>query len=295
LPAAGLTNASIATPIATPSTTTNYHVEVSDAKGCKSQDSVLVSIKQKPVFGIDPPTAGICTGESVTLTASGGDEYAWYPSNTLSNANAAVTVASPTSNTTYKVVITDNICAVADTLSTTINITALSSIDVTKSNDVDCILGTTTLKATGGVIYNWSPTTNLSDSTTAVTTVAPLATTTYHVQVTNAGGCTGVDSITVFVYKGEVENGYKLPTAFTPNNDGNNDCFSVRKWGTLSNLDFSVYDRWGVLLFHTKNPSDCWNGTYKGQSQPPGTYVYQIRAQALCGTVDRKGTVVLVR
>lgn len=295
LPAVGLTNASIATPTATPIATTRYHVEVADLNGCKSQDSVLVSIKQKPVFGVDPPVAGICTGESVTLTASGGDEYAWYPSGSLSNPNAAVTIASPTSNTIYKVVITDNICAMADTLSARVNITALSSIDVTKSNDVDCILGTTTLKATGGVNYNWSPAIYLSDSTTAITNAAPLATTTYYVQVTNAGGCTGIDSITVFVYKGEVENGYKLPSAFTPNNDNINDCFGVSKWGTLTNLDFSVYDRWGVLLFHTKNPSDCWNGTYKGQSQPPGTYVYQIRAQALCGTVYRKGTVVLIR
>lgn len=294
-PAAGLNNTSIASPTATPNATTNYRIQVADINGCTSQDSVLVSIKQKPVFAVNPQSAGICTGESVTLTASGGDEYAWYPPNTLSNPNASTTIATPTASTQYKVVITDNICAVTDSLFTTVNITALSSIDVSKSNDVDCILGTTTLRATGGVIYNWYPATYLSDSTIASPIAAPLETTTYHVQVTNANGCTGTDSITVYVYKGSVENGYKLPSAFTPNNDGNNDCFGVRKWGTLSNLDFSVYDRWGVLLFHTKNPSDCWDGTYNGKSQPPGTYVYQIRAQALCGTVYRKGTVVLIR
>jgi gliding motility-associated-like protein len=294
-PVAGLNDASIATPTATPITTTSYRVQVADLNGCKSQDSVLVSIKQKPVFAVDPPSAGICTGEFVTLTASGGDEYTWYPPNTLSNPNAAITIATPTASTKYKVVITDNICAITDSVFATVNITALSSIDVTKSNDVDCVLGTTTLRATGGVTYNWYPPVYLSDSTIASPIAAPLATTTYHVQVTNAGGCTGIDSITVFVYKGEVENGYKLPTAFTPNNDNNNDCFGVRKWGTLSNLDLNVYDRWGVLLFHTKNPSDCWDGTYKGQSQSPGTYVYQIRAQALCGAVYRKGTIVLIR
>ncbi|WP_158638273.1 gliding motility-associated C-terminal domain-containing protein [Panacibacter ginsenosidivorans] len=135
----------------------------------------------------------------------------------------------------------------------------------------------------------------MSDSTIANPIAAPLQTSTYYVQVTNAGGCAGVDSIIVNVFKGSVENGYKLPSAFTPNNDGNNDCFNVRKWGTLASLDFSVYDRWGSLIFHTKNPAECWDGTYKGIKQPTGTYVYQIRAQALCGTVYRKGTVVLVR
>lgn len=294
-PTAGLNNPSVSSPTATPTATTNYRVNVTDVNGCISQDSVLISIKQKPVFAINPSDAGICTGESVTLTASGGDEYTWYPPTSLSSPNAAVTNASPTTSTTYKVAITDNICAVSDTLSTTVNITELTAIDVTKSNDVDCILGTTMLRATGGVTYNWYPATYLSDSTIASPIAAPLETTVYHVQVTNATGCTGTDSITVYVYKGEVANGYKLPSAFTPNNDGNNDCFGVRKWGTLSNLDFSIYDRWGVLLFHTKNPSDCWNGTYNGKPQPPGTYVYQIRAQALCGTVYRKGTVVLIR
>lgn len=294
-PSLGLDDASSATPVAIPVNTTNYYVLAADINGCAAIDSVLVSVKPKPVFAVDPPTAGICTGESVVLTASGGDTYTWFPSNTLSDPNNAITIATPNVTTTYKVVITDNICAVTDSVFTTVNMTSLSSIDVTKSNDVDCILGTSMLRATGGVTYNWFPNKYLSDSTIANPVAAPLETTTYYAQVTNAGGCTGLDSVTVYVLKGSVENGYKLPTAFTPNNDGNNDCFGVRKWGTLANLDLSIYNRWGTLVFHSKNPSDCWDGMYKGQMQPPGAYVYQIRAQALCGTVYRKGTVVLIR
>lgn len=294
-PSLGLNDASSATPVAIPVNTTSYYVQATDINGCVAIDSVLVSVKAKPVFAVDPPAAGICTGESVVLTASGGDTYTWTPSNTLSDPNSAVTIASPNVTTTYKVVITDNICAVTASVFTTVNMTSLSSIDVTKSNDVDCILGTSMLRATGGVTYNWFPNKYLSDSTIANPVAAPLETTTYYAQVTNAGGCTGLDSITVYVFKGSVENGYKLPTAFTPNNDGNNDCFGVRKWGTLGSLDLSIYNRWGTLVFHSKNPSDCWDGMYKGQMQPPGAYVYQVRAQALCGTVYRKGTVVLIR
>jgi gliding motility-associated-like protein len=294
-PPVGLSDPSVGTPVATPNTNTNYIVEATDIKGCKAKDSVEVAIKQLPVFAIDPSSAGVCKGESVTITASGGDEYAWYPSNTLSTIDKPVTVATPDVTTTYKAVVTDNICAITDSVFTTINITSLSSIAVTKSNDIDCIIGSTILKATGGVIYNWSPGTYLSDSTIPAPIAAPLQTTTYYVLVSNASGCTGKDSITVNVFKGSVENGYKLPSAFTPNNDGNNDCFNVRKWGTLAALDFNVYNRWGNLIFHTTNASDCWDGTYQGKLQPSGAYIYQIRAQALCGTVYRKGTVVLVR
>ncbi|MBG9377461.1 gliding motility-associated C-terminal domain-containing protein [Panacibacter sp. DH6] len=281
--------------VASPKTNTNYVVEVTDNNGCKIKDSVQVSVKPLPVFAVTPSTSGVCKGESVTLTASGGDEYAWSPTAGLTVFDKPVVVATPEVSTKYQAIITDNICNMADTLFAVVNITSLSNITVTKSNDIDCIIGTTNLRATGGLVYNWSPGTYLSDSTIATPVAAPLQTTTYHVKVSNTLGCTGSDSVTVNVYKGRVENGYKMPGAFTPNGDGNNDCFNVRKWGTLTGLDFSVYDRWGKLIFHTNNASDCWDGTYKGQLQPPGAYVYQVRAQALCGTVYRKGTVVLIR
>ena len=281
--------------VASPKTNTNYVVEVTDNNGCKIKDSVQVSVKPLPVFAVTPSTSGVCKGESVTLTALGGDEYAWSPTAGLTVFDKPVVVATPEVSTKYQAIITDNICNMADTLFAVVNITSLSNITVTKSNDIDCIIGTTNLRATGGLVYNWSPGTYLSDSTIATPVAAPLQTTTYHVKVSNTLGCTGSDSVTVNVYKGRVENGYKMPGAFTPNGDGNNDCFNVRKWGTLTGLDFSVYDRWGKLIFHTNNASDCWDGTYKGQLQPPGAYVYQVRAQALCGTVYRKGTVVLIR
>lgn len=294
-PSLGLTGPANATTLATPVSSTSYYVQATDINGCSALDSVMVSVKEKPVFAVDPPTTGICTGETVVLTASGGDTYAWSPSATLSDPNSAITVAAPIVTTTYKAIITDNICAITDSVFATVSITSLSTVNVTKSNDIDCIIGTTLLQATGGVTYNWFPNKYLSDSTIANPVAAPLENTTYYAQVTNAGGCSGIDSVTVYVFKGSVENGYKLPTAFTPNNDGNNDCFGVRKWGTLGSLDLSIYNRWGTLVFHSNNPSNCWDGTYKGQLQPPGAYVYQVRAQALCGTVYRKGTVVLIR
>lgn len=294
-PSADITNPISSATTASPKNTTNYIVEGTDSNGCKVRDSVLVSVKQLPVFAVNPSTAGVCKGDAVTLTASGGDEYAWFPLTGLSVSDQPVVTASPDVSTRYQAIITDNICNMADTLFATVNITSLSNIAVTKSNDIDCIIGTTSLRATGGVTYNWSPGIYLSDSTIAAPVAAPLQTTTYRVTVSNTLGCTGVDSITVNVFKGRVENGYKMPGAFTPNGDGNNDCFNVRKWGTLTGLDFSVYDRWGKLIFHTNNSADCWDGTYKGQPQPPGAYVYQVRAQALCGTVYRKGTVVLIR
>jgi gliding motility-associated-like protein len=86
-----------------------------------------------------------------------------------------------------------------------------------------------------------------------------------------------------------------MPSAFTPNGDGINDCFGVKKWGNTSQLQLDIYNRFGVRIFSGNDSNPCWNGTYKGITQAPGTYVYQVVATTNCGEVYRKGTVVLIR
>jgi gliding motility-associated-like protein len=90
-------------------------------------------------------------------------------------------------------------------------------------------------------------------------------------------------------------NNYPVPNAFTPNNDGNNDCFGIKHWGSLLSLEMEVFDRWGERVFISMTPGDCWDGNYKGNPQPTGTYVYQIKATTPCGIAYRKGTVLLIR
>jgi hypothetical protein len=51
----------------------------------------------------------------------------------------------------------------------------------------------------------------------------------------------------------------------------------------------------GQMVFHTTNPGECWDGTFKGQQQPVGAYVYFIKGVGTCGVIDQKGTVMLVR
>ena len=86
-----------------------------------------------------------------------------------------------------------------------------------------------------------------------------------------------------------------LPNAFTPNNDGVNDCFGIRKWGNVTIKEFSIYNRWGQKVFDTRNPSECWNGTFHGEMQDSGGYVYVIKAVSFCGNITRTGTVMLIR
>jgi len=87
-----------------------------------------------------------------------------------------------------------------------------------------------------------------------------------------------------------------IPNAFTPNGDHLNDCFGVQNWPATSSFELCVYNRWGQLVFRTTNIMECWNGNFKGQPQPTGTYVYSIRANTIiCGESSGKGYVTLIR
>lgn len=116
----------------------------------------------------------------------------------------------------------------------------------------------------------------------------------YRLQVTDANGCTGTDTIAVLTK--QCLNGVYIPTAFTPNNDGRNDFFKPIVYGTLLNYTIDVYDRAGQRVFSTSNPVLGWKGDVLGIIQPSGVYVWQCRYQ-LAGQAPgyQKGTVMLIR
>lgn len=294
-PSVALNDTTIANPVASPLQTTKYYVRVTDNNNCNNTDSVTISVVTKPVFRVQPNTVNICSGDSAMLVASGGNIFQWSPVETIASPTSSSTLVYPAQNTVYKVVITNNICNITDSVFATVNINARPNIQLVKSNDVDCVLGQAKLSATGGVQYLWSPAETLSNPDIANPVATPVETTVYHLLLTGASGCVIEDSVEVKVIKGAAENGYLMPSAFTPNGDGHNDCFGVKLWGAVTGLDFSIYNRWGNLIFHTTNPGDCWDGTYKGVRQQPGTFIYQVRAKTICGDVYRKGSVILIR
>ena len=229
------------------------------------------------------------------LTASGGDFYSWSPSATVAQPNAPGTLAFPGSSTNYKVVITESSCNISDSLFVNVLVKPKPVVSATKSNDLTCTVIQSSLNATGGISYHWWPDTTLSDPNIPNPIAQPHDNTIYHVSVTGENACTAEDSVQVLILKDKDAQGYLLPSAFTPNNDGLNDCFGIRKWGNVTDLQFFVFNRWGNRIFSGTNASDCWDGMYKRMPQAAGTYIYYLRGNTLCGYVERKGTIVLLR
>ncbi len=86
-----------------------------------------------------------------------------------------------------------------------------------------------------------------------------------------------------------------VPTAFSPNNDGQNDYFKVRG-GPFKNISVRVYNNWGQLIFETNDQLEGWNGTYNGTEQPIGVYVWVVDVEMLNGKkIKKTGDVTLLR
>jgi hypothetical protein len=86
-----------------------------------------------------------------------------------------------------------------------------------------------------------------------------------------------------------------FPSAFTPNNDSNNDVFKILNANNVVEYKLSIYNRWGLKVFETKDYTVGWNGIYKGILQPIGVYVWYSKFKLLGKNREMKGTVVLIR
>ncbi|MCH8330978.1 MAG: gliding motility-associated C-terminal domain-containing protein [Bacteroidetes bacterium] len=112
--------------------------------------------------------------------------------------------------------------------------------------------------------------------------------------IENEAGCPDTISKRIFVYP---ESFIKLPTAFTPNNDGENDELKMFFAGILELEILRIYNRWGELVFETNNLEDTWDGTFRGKPQDTGTYVYYLvgRPADSDEKIFQKGNITLIR
>ncbi|HVS98813.1 MAG TPA: gliding motility-associated C-terminal domain-containing protein [Puia sp.] len=139
---------------------------------------------------------------------------------------------------------------------------------------------------------NWTPSEGLSDPTIASPVAAPAVTTAYTLNVVTVDGCRASATEMVKVFYD-----LKMPAAFTPNGDGHNDLFRVPPSVPLILHRLTVYNRQGGMVFETQNIGGGWDGTFGGQLQPAGVYVWTIEYQnPVTKLVEtQKGTVILVR
>ena len=86
-----------------------------------------------------------------------------------------------------------------------------------------------------------------------------------------------------------------VPSAFSPDDNGENDILKVR--GTaVASIEFYVFDRWGKKVFESTDLDFGWDGTFKGNTVDDGVYVYRVKAIFTDGTEQEiTGDVTLMR
>jgi gliding motility-associated-like protein len=144
---------------------------------------------------------------------------------------------------------------------------------------------------TGNVAHiEWTPAASLNNSSIPNPVATPPATTEYTIKVRSADGCESEAKTRVIVYRKLL-----MSSAFTPNCDGLNDIFRIPTGTTLNQLQFSIFDRWGNIVFQTSDINKGWDGLHNGTPLPPGVFVYLIRGNDSGYEVMAKGTVILVK
>ena len=202
-PSADLSDSTLFNPEASPLSTTDYIVWVTDSNNCVQSDTMNLEIYDLPDADAGEDVE-ICLGDTIGLEASGGVAYEWSPNTALSDDMVADPDANPSSTQTYTVLVTDaNNCEQTDDVMVTVH--ALPVV-TTSSDTTICEGGTASLWAAGGEQYAWSPVSDLSTPTAANTDASPMTTITYTVLVTDSNSCMNTSDVMVTVNEEPVAN-----------------------------------------------------------------------------------------
>lgn len=297
----GVAVAPVKYPLVQPLVYTKYYVTANLGK-CQDRDSVAITpvpYPQVSAADVNP----ICFGGKVQLNANiVGSNFYWRPTNTLLNPTSLNPIAGPSKTTAYIITATDTI-GCPKPVSDTIVVEVIPIVSVNAGRDTAIVrnqplqLFATTNGVPVNTKYLWTPNIGLS-SDTIFNPIAVLNITAdsikYKVRVTRPEGCFGEDEIVVRIFRTEPD--LFVPTAFTPNKDGKNDILKPIAVGITQLNFFRIYNRWGQLVFETKELEKGWDGTINGVPQASGTFVFVTQGVDYTGKVIfKKGTCVLIR
>ncbi len=295
----------------TPALTTNtsYFVQA-EAVGCPPTNSVEVVVTVLPAPAA--PLANditICSGNTATLTATTADSAAtiqWHDDisqGIVLGSGSIFTTAELLTTTTFYVSAQLGNCPSSQRTPVVVNVlptpvAAFSSEpELTRTVMVSQANFTFSNNTTNGSRYVWSfgdgdslETFNTQEVSHKYQQPGSYTVTLCAFTADGCSNCITYGNITV------VEDyAIYIPNAFTPNGDGNNDVFQYHLIGVKQAYIF-IFNRWGEKVFETDNPTEYWDGTYKGKLMNPDVYVYHIKLVSYDNKqAEFKGSVTIVR
>ena len=287
------------TPVQTTATATTlaggtYTVTVNALNSCTTTATVVITEPAvlSHTINIIQPGCAVATG-TATITESGGTApytYSWFPS----GGNGPTANGLAPGN--YVVTVTDSKLCKEDIPVVIANAT-LPNISITNKKDASCFGlsdGRATASASGGnapYVYSWN-TIPVQNTATAIN----LAAGNYTVSVTDNNGCLATTSVVITEPASGSCGEVYFPNAFTPDGNTVNDDFGpLGNVAAISNYLLLIYNRYGELIFYTRDPFKRWDGYYKGK-QNTGSYVWSATFNYK-GQIKREeqGSVTIIR
>ncbi|MBB1284785.1 gliding motility-associated C-terminal domain-containing protein [Flavisolibacter sp. BT320] len=270
----------------------NIRMSMTDVTGCVSNEYVKdIVVGQRPNASFDIEDACIPNQPSMSVQTNGYSNKIWYLNGRQFSTDSIPDFRSlHPGNYTVKQAIVSTVGCGADEAE---RIVSLQYAVANAGRDSAVIANMPfQLNGYGNGSILWTPSTGLSNETIATPTSTISTPQQYVMEVTTSAGCTAKDSVQILVFK---DASIYVPNAFTPNNDGRNDIFIPFYVGIKKLHYFSVFNRWGGLVFTTNDFGKGWNGNEKNKQPGVGTYVWILSAEDMNGRkIQMKGSVTKV-
>ncbi len=277
----------------------NYNVTyiVQNSPQCADTATAFFTVNKKPDISVSATT--VCLGQSTQFTTTINNapltiqNYQWlfHDGTTSALMNPSKLFASEGSFNAKMIATTINGCK-SDTLNT---LFVISKASVFAGNDTIVLRNQPfSLNAIGSIgNYMWQPSLPFTNANVYNPSGVLNNDQQFVVRVASAEGCIATDTILIKVFDG---GRIYVPTAFSPNNDGQNDVLLPLYVG-IKKLDyFKIFNRWGQVVFNTQNQNFGWSGNLQNKLQPTGTYVFVVSGVDYLGNpFFQKGTVMVLR
>jgi gliding motility-associated-like protein len=251
-----------------------YWLTATDANGCVANDTITVVESPNPVISILGNTY-VCTGQEVLFEANPGfASYTW--------SNGQNTAAVYLGAGTYSLTVVDSLGCQASQEVTVIESAPTaeitSSINQPYTNGPIQLQSTSTAELFALTSWYWNfDDGNFSNLENPLHTFVEAGSYNITLVVTDELGCSDTASYLIAYDPDFV---LYIPNSFTPDGDGLNQLFLPVFSGGIdqSSYQFTIYNRWGEIIFETRDPNKGWDGTFSPQDTPcqSGTYTYIV-------------------
>ncbi len=293
-PGESLDNDKVSNPIFTANKVADVELMLiaKSSANCADTDKVVLTVFPADFLTVSNDTA-ICPNDSIRLglTAVGISSFTWSPDLNISTTKGLDPRVWPYTTQTYQVYGLDtNGCA--DTASVRVTVKPAPVLDIPQMLSLYPGQSYQVNPGSNCAYFTWFPNVGLSDTKISNPVMAPAVNTRYIVNAMTESGCMVTDSIDVTILS---DSKIEVPNAFAPGR-GLNGNLKVLRLGEAKLKSFAIYNRWGVQMFQTSDINEGWDGTYKGEPQPMGVYVYSVEAQSAMGrNITKQGNITLIR